>query len=151
MTSVYYIVSYSLHFLYGGLILRNSVSSVWDSCKLQTYLRVMPLSCVGEWKYTSPLSWPRLYMDMSGQLHAISSLPPRKLPLASKGQGAGWTSQPVWTWQLRHKSLVADGNRTPVVQRSHYIDWKNRNLIRLTTFSVELKLTKSVKIRLVVS
>jgi hypothetical protein len=34
----------------------------------------------GEWMYRATFSWPRHYLDLSGQLHAPTALPPGKAP-----------------------------------------------------------------------
>jgi hypothetical protein len=35
-------------------------------------------------------------MEVSGQLHALATLPPRKDPLVPIGEEAGWALEPVW-------------------------------------------------------
>jgi hypothetical protein len=35
---------------------------------------------MGEWMYRSTFSWPRYYLEVSGQLHSPTSLAPRKEP-----------------------------------------------------------------------
>jgi hypothetical protein len=39
-----------------------------------------PWRCMGEWMYRSTFSWPRHYLEVSGQLHAPAALPPGKSP-----------------------------------------------------------------------
>jgi hypothetical protein len=43
-----------------------------------SYLSTMPWSCMGEWMYRSPYSWPRHYLEASGQLHAPAASHPGK-------------------------------------------------------------------------
>jgi hypothetical protein len=35
---------------------------------------------MGKWMYWSTFSWPRHYVEVSGQLHAPAALPPEKTP-----------------------------------------------------------------------
>jgi len=37
-------------------------------------------------------------MEVSGQLHAPTALPPGKEPLVPIGCETGWAPEPVWTW-----------------------------------------------------
>jgi hypothetical protein len=36
----------------------------------------MPWRCMGEWMYKSSFSWPRHWLEVSGQLHSSAALPP---------------------------------------------------------------------------
>jgi hypothetical protein len=51
----------------------------------------------GEWKQ----SYPRYYMEVSGQFHAMVPLPQGKnLPIFNEGE-ATWVPQSVWTlWRI---------------------------------------------------
>jgi hypothetical protein len=55
-------------------------------------------------------------MDVSGQLHAPDTLPPRKEPLLPIGQEAGWAQEPVWMRWWREKFPAPAGARTPTIQ-----------------------------------
>jgi hypothetical protein len=68
---------------------------------------------VGEWRYSSTHSWPRNYMEVSGQLHAPTTLPPEKELLVPIGQEAGWTPEPSWTRLWEEKFPPRSGTRTP--------------------------------------
>jgi hypothetical protein len=54
-------------------------------------------------------------MQVSGQLHASASLPPRKETLVPIGYEAGWVPEPVWTRWWREVFLAPTGTRTPDV------------------------------------
>jgi hypothetical protein len=63
-------------------------------------------------------------MEVSGQLHALATLPLGKEPLVFIGKEAGWTPELVWMLWRRGKSLSPARNRTSTIQpvASHYID-----------------------------
>jgi hypothetical protein len=50
-------------------------------------------------------------MEMSGELHAPTALPPRKQLVVVLLQ-AGWTTEPVWKIQRRAKFLSPTGTET---------------------------------------
>jgi len=52
-------------------------------------------------------------MEVSGQLNAPVTLPPRKEPPVRVGKEVGWAAEPVCTWWRREKFPVLAGNRTP--------------------------------------
>jgi len=52
-------------------------------------------------------------MDVNGQLHTLTALPPRKESLVPTGQEAGWAPEPVWAWWWRKKFPVPAGTQTP--------------------------------------
>jgi hypothetical protein len=52
-------------------------------------------------------------MEVSGQFHAPTALPPREKPLVPTAQEAGWAPEPVWTRWWREKFSAPAGTRTP--------------------------------------
>jgi hypothetical protein len=52
-------------------------------------------------------------MDVSGQLHAVTALSPRKNPFVSTEQDAGLAPESVWKEGEVERSLGAIGNLTP--------------------------------------
>lgn len=54
-------------------------------------------------------------MKVSGQLHTIATLPPRKVNLLLSGREAGWARDLVLTWWQRGKFLPLPGIE-PVIQ-----------------------------------
>jgi hypothetical protein len=44
-------------------------------------LSITPWRRMEEWMHRSTFSWPRHYLEVSGQLHAPAALPPGKSPL----------------------------------------------------------------------
>jgi hypothetical protein len=68
------------------------------------------LGVLGEWIYSSTHSWPRHYMEVSGQLHAPAVLPPWKEDLLYRRLGGA--PEPVWTRWWRQKFLAPTGTRT---------------------------------------
>jgi hypothetical protein len=66
-------------------------------------------------------------MEMSGQLHAPSALPPGKEALGPIGQEAGLAPEPVWTLWRREKfcsyrDLISDSSAVQLVT-IRYADW----------------------------
>jgi hypothetical protein len=61
-------------------------------------------------------SWRWHYVEVSGQLHALATLPPGKEPLVPIGWEAGWLPELVWTLQGREKSVAPSRNRTPAIR-----------------------------------
>jgi hypothetical protein len=60
--------------------------------------------------YRSKYSWPRHYLEVSGQLHDPSALPPVHI-----GYYAGWGPEPAWTMRKGEKSyLYRDSNSDPL-------------------------------------
>jgi hypothetical protein len=55
------------------------------------------MKAYGERMYRSTFSWLRHYLVVSGQLYALTALPPGKDLLVATGQKAGWTPEPLWT------------------------------------------------------
>jgi hypothetical protein len=51
-------------------------------------------------------------MDVSGQLHVPTVLPPGKEPLVPTGYEAGWVPEPFWTCWWSEKFPAPTGNRT---------------------------------------
>jgi hypothetical protein len=47
---------------------------------LLNQLSTTPWKCMGEWMYRSTYSWPRYWLEASGQLHTPAALPPEKNP-----------------------------------------------------------------------
>jgi hypothetical protein len=45
-------------------------------------------------------------MEVSGQLHNPSALPPWKDPPVSAGQETGWAPESAWTWWRRERSPI---------------------------------------------
>jgi hypothetical protein len=82
---------------------------------------------MGERMYRSTFSWPRHYLEVSGQLHAPAALPPRKEPPVPIGEEVGWTSEPVWkSWRRENSWPHRDSNSDfSVVQpvASRYTDY----------------------------
>jgi hypothetical protein len=80
-----------------------------------------------EWMYRSTFSWPRHYLEVSGQLHATAALPPGKEPLVPIVYEVGWTSEPVWKiWRRENYCPYRDSNSDPSVVQpvaSRYTDY----------------------------
>jgi hypothetical protein len=74
-------------------------------------------ACWGYGGTVPRILWPRHYMEMSGQLHALATLAPEKEPLVSIGQEDGWDPEPFWT-RWREKFSAPAGNRTPEHRKS---------------------------------
>jgi hypothetical protein len=60
-------------------------------------------------------SWPRHWVEVSGQLHAPAALSTWQKPPVLIRQEAGWAPQPIWTLWRREKSCTAE-KRTQVIQ-----------------------------------
>jgi len=61
-------------------------------------------------EYSSTHSSPRQEMEVSGQLHAPAALPRGEgLFLVGTEYEVGWTSETVWTFWTRKKSLTSVG------------------------------------------
>jgi hypothetical protein len=58
---------------------------------------------------------PWHYLEVSGQLHALATLPPGKEPPVLLGQEAGWTLKPVWTCRRENSWPYRDSNSNPSV------------------------------------
>jgi hypothetical protein len=52
---------------------------------LSNWLSTMPWRRMGKWMYNSMFSWPRNYLEVSVQLHALAALSPRKEPSVPSG------------------------------------------------------------------
>jgi len=65
-----------------------------------------------EWRYSSTHSYPRRYMEMSGQPQAPATLLPGREPLVPTGEEAGWNPEPVWKLWRRGKFPALAGTRT---------------------------------------
>jgi hypothetical protein len=71
---------------------------------------------MGEWMYRSTFSWTRQYLEVSGQLHSPTTLPPGKEPSVPIGYEFGWTPQSVWTtWRRENSWPYGDSNSNPSV------------------------------------
>jgi hypothetical protein len=85
------------------------------------------MKAYGEWMYRSTFSWPRHWLEVSGQLHAQAALPPGKEPSVPIGEEVRWTSEPVWTiWKRENSWPYRDSNSDlSVVQpvASRYTDY----------------------------
>jgi hypothetical protein len=55
-------------------------------------------------------------MEVSGQLHSPTALPPGKEPPVPIGKASGWAPEAVWTQWIIEKSLASVGNSTLSVQ-----------------------------------
>jgi hypothetical protein len=65
-------------------------------------------------------SWTLRGMELSGQVHAATTLPLEKEPPEPIEQEVGWAPQPALTIWIRKKSLLLTANRTG--RLSHLID-----------------------------
>jgi hypothetical protein len=70
--------------------------------------------------YRSTFSWPRHWLEVSGQLHAPAALPPGKEPPVPFEYEVGWTAEPVWTiWRSEnsypHRDLNPDPSKCMIV------------------------------------
>jgi hypothetical protein len=71
----------------------------------------MPWRRMGEWVYRSTYSWPRHYVDGSGQLHSPAALPLGKEPSVLIGYESGCAREPVWTtWREEKSQPYRDSN-----------------------------------------
>jgi hypothetical protein len=62
--------------------------------------------------------WPQHYMEVSGQLHAPSALPPRERPTRTHWIG-GWVSPRAGWARCRREKFPAPAEiRIPIIQRS---------------------------------
>jgi hypothetical protein len=59
------------------------------------------------WMYRSTFSWPCHWLEVSGELHAPATLPPRKELPVPIGHEAEWAPELVWT--TRRKCLPLSG------------------------------------------
>jgi hypothetical protein len=102
--------------------------------------------------YRSTFSWPRHYLEVSGQLHALAALPPEKEPQVPIGQEDGWNSEPVWTiWRSENSWPHRDSNSdSSVVQpvTSRYTDYSIPAPDKHKYLYV-ISVTNAVKIRLI--
>jgi hypothetical protein len=81
---------------------------------------------MGEWMYRFIFSWPRHWLEVSGQLHAPAALPPGKEPRVPTGYEVGWTPEPGWkTWRRENSWPYRVPNSDPSVVQpvaSRYTD-----------------------------
>jgi hypothetical protein len=82
---------------------------------------------MGEWMYRSTFSWPRHYLEVSGQLHAPAALFPENIPSYPLDRRARWISEPVWTtWRRENSWPYWDSNSNPSLVQlvaSRYTDY----------------------------
>jgi hypothetical protein len=67
--------------------------------------------------YRSTFSWPRHYLEMSGELHAPAALPPGKEHPVHIGEEVGWTPEPVWTTWRRENSWPYKDSKSDLLGR----------------------------------
>jgi hypothetical protein len=109
------------------------------------------------WKYGSKRSWPRNYMEMSGQFHAPAALSPGKEPPVPIGQDAGWAPEPVLSFEREEKSLPLPeiGPRFPGIPArclmtvllrtapTHKLNWTEKNYVGFEVLTVVSRFTQA--------
>jgi hypothetical protein len=78
---------------------------------LTNLIKHYAMKAYGEWMYRSKFSWPRHYLKVSGQLHAMAALPSGKEPWLPIAYEVEWSPEPVRT--MWRKFLTLPGTRTP--------------------------------------
>jgi hypothetical protein len=85
------------------------------------------MKACGEWMYRSAFSWPRHYLEGSGQFHAPTALPQGKKPPVPIGYEVAWTPEAIRTTGRSENSYPhQDLNSDPSVVQpvaSRYTDY----------------------------
>jgi hypothetical protein len=99
-------------------------ASICKFVPVPNYLSTTSWRRMEEWKCRSTFSWPWHWLEFSGQLHTLVSLPLDKEAPGPVGQEAAWIPELVWTiWQIDNSWPYWDSNsNSSVVQPivSHY-------------------------------
>jgi hypothetical protein len=81
----------------------------------------------GEWIFRSKFSWPRHYLEVSGQFQVSAVLLLEKEPPVSVGYEFRWTPEPVSTiWESENSSPCRDSSSDPSIVQpigSPYTDY----------------------------
>jgi hypothetical protein len=107
---------------------------------------ITPWRRMGEWIYRSTFSWPRHYLEVSGQLHAHAALPLGKEPPVSIGSEVGWARAGL---DYVEKILNPTGtrNQTRSQSLSQLPTWKNSSEINRKECFVDVDWIKLAKDR----